>query len=96
MRIAWTIGAERDREHIFDHIAADNPRAALRMDERFSAAAAGLEGWPGKGQPGRVPGTRELLVHERYFLIYETNDAAQEINILAVLHTSRQWPPRDG
>jgi plasmid stabilization system protein ParE len=92
VKVLWAAGAEQDRQSIFDHISAENPHAALNMDQRFSVAAAGLARWPRKGRPGRVAGTRELLVHEHYVLIYETNDAAHEINILAVLHTSRQWP----
>ena len=29
--------AEADRENIFDYIAADNPRAAIDLDETFRA-----------------------------------------------------------
>lgn len=93
MRVLWTEHAERDRLDIFDHIAASNRYAAVKMDQRFSVAAAALAKWPRKAPPGRVAGTRELLVHEHYLLIYEIDDAADVIHILAVLHTSRCWPP---
>jgi len=93
VKVLWTAQAEQNRLDIFDHIAADNPHAAVNMDQRFGVAASALAKWPRKGPPGRVAGTRELLVHEHYFLIYEIDDAADEVHILAVLHTSRRWPP---
>lgn len=42
MRVLWTLSAEQDRADIFDFIAQDNPLAAIRMDEIFSAAAGRL------------------------------------------------------
>ncbi|WP_244551883.1 type II toxin-antitoxin system RelE/ParE family toxin [Rhizobium sp. RU33A] len=38
-------------------------------------------------------GTRELLPHPSYRLIYEV--ANGQLAILAIVHTSRQWPPTD-
>lgn len=43
------------------------------------------------GKPGRIMGTRELVVHRHYFLVYELH--TDTVYILAVVHTSRQWPP---
>lgn len=71
MRVIWTPEAQRDRADIWDYIAADNPSAAVRMDELFSDAAARLAVHPVLGREGRVPGTRELIPHESYCLIYE-------------------------
>jgi len=46
---------------------------------------------PGIGRQGIVPGTLELIPHEHYRLVYEMDgDTAW---ILALVHTSRQWPP---
>jgi plasmid stabilization system protein ParE len=36
--VIWTPDAPQDRLDIWDYIAADNPQAAARMDERFSQA----------------------------------------------------------
>lgn len=61
--------AEQDRDDIWDYIAADNPHAAARMDELFSDAAAKLAVHSMLGREGRIPGTRELVLHESYCLV---------------------------
>jgi plasmid stabilization system protein ParE len=61
------------------------------MDLIFSEKAAILTTFPEIGRLGRVPGTRELLAHRRYFLIYRIR--ANTVQILRLLHTSRQWLP---
>jgi addiction module RelE/StbE family toxin len=81
----------QDREAIAMTIAADNPRAAARMDSLFEAAAARVAAFPGSGRPGRLPGTRESVAHENYVLVYELD--GDLVSIRTVLHTSRQWPP---
>ena len=91
MRILWTLSAEQDRADIVDFIALDNPRAAIRMDEVFEAAIGRLAEHPLMRRPGQIPGTRELIPHESYRLIYEVQ--ADTVWILALAHTARLWPP---
>ena len=91
MRLQWSRKALNNRLAIFRHIGRDNPDAAKRMDTTFVNAAKGLLVFPFKGKLGRVAGTRELLVHENYFLIYTVN--GDTIRILAVLHAAQQYPP---
>jgi toxin ParE1/3/4 len=91
VKVAWTPEAEQDRADILDYIAADNPQAAVRMDELFSETADRLGNFPMLGHIGRVPGTRELIPHESYRLVYEVE--ADTVWILALVHTARQWPP---
>lgn len=94
MIVIWTPQAEQDRDDIWDHIAADNPRAAARMDELFGSAAARLADHPKLGRPGRIAGTRELIAHESYQLVYEIDH--DTVWILTLVHTARQWPPLRG
>ncbi|MHB1750763.1 MAG: type II toxin-antitoxin system RelE/ParE family toxin, partial [Acidithiobacillus sp.] len=42
MKLFWTAEAIQDRDDIYDHIEADNPAAALALDELFSEKAARL------------------------------------------------------
>ena len=90
MKVIWTPEAQQDRADVWDYIAADNPRAAARMDELFSDAAARLTDHPKLGQPGKIAGTRELIPHESYRLVYEIY--GETVWMLALVHTARQWP----
>lgn len=61
MKVVWTPEALQDRLDIWDYIAADNRRAAIKIDTLFSNAAAKLAVHPDLGRPGLVSGTRELI-----------------------------------
>lgn len=91
MRIVWTERARVIRNDLINFIALNNVLAALEVDDTITAATLRLEDFPLLGKPGRIRGTRELVIHEHYMLVYETD--AENITILMVLHTSRQWPP---
>lgn len=91
MKVVWTPEALRDRADIWEHIAADNPAAAARMDALFSEAAARLAAFPMLGRPGKIDGTRELIPHPSYRLVYEIAD--ETAWILVLIHTARLWPP---
>ena len=91
MKLLWASAAQQDRSDIFDYISLDNPMAAIRMDEFFSKAAASLADQPMLGHTGKILGTRELIPHENYRLVYEVVD--QTVWILALVHVARLWPP---
>lgn len=93
MSIVWTTPADEDREQIILFIAEDNPQAAIAMDALFTAAADSLTTLPYRGKPGRMPNTRELIIHKSYILVHAHDDENDVTYIKAVLHTSRQWPP---
>lgn len=94
MKVVWTSEAEQDRDDIWLYIAADNQRAAARVDQLFSNAAARLAGHPKLGRPGKISGTRDLISHESYRLVYEID--GDTVWVLALVHTARQWPPVRG
>jgi addiction module RelE/StbE family toxin len=91
MNVSWTPDATADRHAIYDHIEAENARAAIELNDRFNQRANQLVSLPMLGRPGRVIGTRELVVHANYVMIYEIVD--ETIRILRVMHTAQQWPP---
>lgn len=86
----WTPEALQDRDDIYNYIERNHPAAALALDELFCARAQQLTEYPAAARPGRVAGTRELVVHRRYCLVFTATDEA--IHVLRVLHTSRRWP----
>lgn len=90
MEILWTLEAMRDREDIYDYIEADNPAAALALDELFSEKAERLADHPDLGRPGRIGSTRELVVHQKLILVYDMTGGT--IRMLRVLHAARRWP----
>lgn len=91
MELFWTPEAIQDRNDIYEFIEADNPAAALALDELLAEKAGRLVDHPGLGKPGRAPGTRELVAHQNYILVYDT--VGDLVRVLRVLHAARQWPP---
>lgn len=92
MRLFWLAQARADRRAIIEHIALDNPAAAIDNDERITAQANRLLAHPQIGRRGRVQGTRELvIVQAPYLAIYR--QSGDVIEILRVLHQRQAWPP---
>ncbi|MGN6821120.1 MAG: type II toxin-antitoxin system RelE/ParE family toxin [Sphingomonas sp.] len=56
----------------------------------FEEAAERLPLDPYSCRPGRVPGTREVVVHPNYVLVYRVG--AETIDVLALLHARQQYP----
>ena len=93
MRLEWSPFAITDRERIFDYIEADNPRAAVSMDDRIQDGIGTLHRFPLSGRSGRVEGTRELVIAGTpYIAAYRI--AGDTIRILRVLHGARLWPAK--
>ena len=91
MALYWTREAIADRDAIYDYLEADNPAAALALDELFEEKATLLVDHPRMGRRGREADTRELVAHHNYILVYDvTGDG---VRVLRVLHAARQWPP---
>lgn len=91
MRVRWRPVAEADLDGIVDHIAEENPVAAIELGDAIDRRVAELPEHPRLYRVGRVRGTRELVVHPNYVVVYRI--ARGEIEILRVLHSARQWPP---
>ncbi|MGB0747212.1 MAG: type II toxin-antitoxin system RelE/ParE family toxin [Magnetospiraceae bacterium] len=73
------------------YIGADNPEAAQRVARRLLDAVESLRDHPGKGRPGRLLGTRELvIIGTPYIVLYRVVET--RIEILRVMHGARKWP----
>jgi len=89
--LEWSVLAIADRTAIFDYIEADSRPAAILIDDRIEAAVEGLIHHPHMGRPGRIEGTRELVIARTpYIAAYRI--AGSVIRILRVLHGAQQWP----
>lgn len=91
MKLEWSEAAKADRRHIYDYIEANNPRAALAVDERIKEAAERLALFPMSGRSGRVEGTRELVISPTpYIAAYLI--VAGSVRVLRLLHGAQEWP----
>ncbi len=92
MRLRWTRRAESDLDNIADYIGQDSPEAAARVVlELIDQTEAMLTRHVALGRPGRILGTRELVIGRLPYVVpYRVRDS--DIEILRVLHTSRRWP----
>ena len=91
MKVLWADSAAQNRRDIVEYIALDDLWAAIQIDALFERAVERLSEHPKLGRVGMLAGTRELIPHRSYRLIYEISE--DQIWILALLHTARQWPP---
>ncbi len=91
MRLIWAQYALEDRRAIYDHIEADDARAAALVDSRIAEAVIRLIRFPQSGRPGRVEGTRELVVG-RTPCIIAYRITGETVQILRVLHGAQLWP----
>lgn len=89
MKIVWTPEARQDRFEIWARIARDDPYAAIRIDERFGTAAAGLGDHPELGREGLIPGTREFVVHESEGLCLSPGSSSRHHTPHVGLHVDR-------
>jgi toxin ParE1/3/4 len=87
MRIRWPRRAERSLGHIASYVA-DNPVAAHATILKIQEAAESLAYHPQMRRPGRVEGTRELVVMPCYILPYRIKD--DQVRILHVFHVARR------
>ncbi len=90
-RLFWLPSAELALEEIVDYIAIDNLDAALALGDRIvSAIESNLPEHPNMGRPGRVEGTRELVVHRNYIVVYRVK--GNDVIILDVVHAAQMYP----
>ena len=88
--IFWKKMAVNDLIKIGLVIAEDSPVSAARMVDLIESKVTPLARHPDIGRVGRKRGTRELVVHESYVVIYR--EVATKVEILRVKHTAQLWP----
>ena len=90
MKVRWTREALSEFRAAREFISDVNPNAARKVAARMRAAASELAHHPRIGRPGRIEGTRELVVSGTPFiLIYAL--AREEVAILTVLHGAQSY-----
>ncbi|MGB1173940.1 MAG: type II toxin-antitoxin system RelE/ParE family toxin, partial [Marinobacterium sp.] len=93
MQIKWLRKALENLDHEATYIAQTDPSGAKKVVETILSSVATLTDNPSMGRPGRVVGTRELVVtNTRYLIPYRVNTQHNRVEILRVFHTSRKTP----
>jgi plasmid stabilization system protein ParE len=62
MKVVWSPRAIRHLAALHDYIESDSPRAASAVVARIIESVDRLVDQPHSGRPGRIAGTRELVV----------------------------------
>ena len=88
--VRWTEEATTDLVDIVDYIKQRNVSAAQSLFAAIVQSAENLPLMPYLFRPGRVAGTRELVVHPNYIVVYQVD--SDVIDILRILHSRQQYP----
>ncbi|MFV2004735.1 MAG: type II toxin-antitoxin system RelE/ParE family toxin [Gammaproteobacteria bacterium] len=93
MKIKWLRKALENLEQEAAYISRENSAAAKTVVRRIFKSVAMLADSPALGHPGRIPGTRELIVaNTRYIIPYRVRPRLKQIEILRVFHVARKPP----
>jgi toxin ParE1/3/4 len=91
MPIVWLSLAVQDVLQIRTYIAERDPQSASSVGSRIDKAVGNLAQMPNMGRPGRIFGTRELVVRGTpYLVVYRLQNA--RVEILRVLHGRQSFP----
>ena len=93
MIVIWSDEAIDDLVSLRAYISKDSALSARRVASMIvDSVETLLPANPKIGRPGRISGTRELVVpHSPYIVPYRLRDGA--VNILRVYYGARRWPP---
>lgn len=92
MKPVWSRAAIRDLVQAREYIGLENETAASEMASRIVDATDRIVQFPEVGRPGRLNGTRELVVSgTQYLIVYRLKKSA--VHFLRVLHGRQKWPP---
>ena len=88
--VVWRAAARSDLTQIIRFVANQNPIAARRLRLVIEAAVLPAAEHPYLYRTGRVPGTREIVAHPNYIVVYRVT--AERIEVVRVLHARQEYP----
>lgn len=91
MKIRWTAVAADDLKSVHEYLIERAPAQADIIVDRILVGVDVLEQYPNLGRPGRLDGTRELVITGTPFIVFYRLRKSQ-VEILGVLHAARKWP----
>ena len=89
MRVDWRPEARTQLWQTLNYIADRNAVAASQLNAAIEAATSALPLHPYLYRFGKVAGTREIVIHPNYVVVYRVTE---RIEILNVLHARQGYP----
>lgn len=90
MQVVWRPEAQTALIDLISYIAQHDPGAARRMLARIVESVEPARRYPDIGRIGRVMGTREIVAHPNYIVIYRV--LGRTIEVVDVVHARQQYP----
>ena len=88
MAVKWLKIALENMAAIADYIAQDKPDRATSFVREIREKTLVLADFPSVGRAGRVAGTRELIAHKNFLVIYRVK--GKNIEIIRVRHVAQK------
>ena len=88
--LRWEAEARRQYRDSLTYIAAQDVSTAEALGLEIARKLNLLVQFPEMGRKGRVPRTRELVVHPNYILIYMVR--RNSIDVIRFLHSRQLYP----
>jgi toxin ParE1/3/4 len=93
MKVVWSRRAIRHLVYLREYIEKDSEQNAALIAKRILRAVDLLRSHPEMGRPGRVVGTRELVVPDTPYIIpYRVR--RERLELIAVFHGRQKWPAK--
>jgi toxin ParE1/3/4 len=93
MKIVWSPRAIQHLVKLRNYIARDSDQNANVVAQRIVGAVSLLSTQPEIGRPGRVLGTRELVIpHTPYVAPYRVRKG--RVEVIAIFHGHQVWPKK--
>jgi len=89
--LRWSSRARRELNAALAYIVDDDLERAAEVLKRIDQATEHLRDHPAIGRPGRIPGTRELVIPRTPYIAISAVER-RVVRILAFHHTARDWP----
>ncbi|SJM91706.1 type II toxin-antitoxin system RelE/ParE family toxin [Crenothrix polyspora] len=90
MIVKWTKTALKNVSLIADYSAQDKAVRTNTFVQEIRNKTHLLADFSELGRPGRVMGTRELVVHKNYIVVYRVRN--EQVEIIRVHHVAKLWP----
>ena len=91
MKVVWSRRAVEHLVALRAFIAKDSEQSSALVAKRILEAIDLLQSHPEMGRPGRVLGTRELVIpNTPYIIPYRMR--RERLELIAVFHGHQQWP----